>query len=158
MTCTQKNRIRALVLLLVFSLNILAGFACAVGVDMGYNGRHHPHKSHVKHGHHGHEKPHVHAKAAHKGHHHENAGVQLPGESGNCCSEDVTQFAQMDKLTASGSPVLQLPVFFLSEVTLLFLPVEPPVRPGVNSRFPFVRRSCFLNDIDLRIAIRSFLI
>ncbi|HEY5631199.1 MAG TPA: hypothetical protein VIR31_03660, partial [Nitrososphaeraceae archaeon] len=48
MTRQVKNKIRALALLTVFSLNTVAGFACSVGVDMGYNAHHHEHgKKHL---------------------------------------------------------------------------------------------------------------
>ena len=35
-------KIVAAFLLLVFSLNTIAGFACSVGIDLGYNSKHHP--------------------------------------------------------------------------------------------------------------------
>ena len=34
-------KLKATLLLIVFSMNTVVGFACAMGVDMGYNNSHH---------------------------------------------------------------------------------------------------------------------
>src|SRR5689334_8615019 len=41
-----KNSIRAALLLVVFSLNTVIGFACSIGIDMGFNSTHHSSENH----------------------------------------------------------------------------------------------------------------
>ncbi|MEI6948589.1 hypothetical protein V9K67_15450 [Paraflavisolibacter sp. H34] len=162
MTRTQKNRIRALVLLLVFSLNTLAGFACSVGMDLGYNsGHHHGQAGHAQSkpvpGRHEQGKRHVHGAAAH-GRHQDIGAVAHFSAAGkeDCCSGDVTRLAQQDKQVSGETPAPEVPVLWLSDISLLFLSAPETQDPGVGSRLQFFRRSCFLNDTDIRITIRSF--
>lgn len=148
----QIIRIKALFLLVVFSLNTLAGFACSVGLDMGYNAHHHGHpKGHAhKHGkaHHPHKHRHNHQRTT--------AKISAIGSTNDCCSNDVAKFTLLDKSLADNSLKLQAPVFLLAFTTAF--PAQTDKEPSltVNSRFQFVRRSCFLNDTDLRIALQSF--
>lgn len=146
-----KNRIKALVLLTVFSLNTLAGFACSIGVDMGYNTKHHNH-SHDKSGHvskHSHSHKHTFS-------HKRITGQQLNATKDDCCSNQVNAFAKLEKSIPVNGFLLQAASFLISND--LFEPVatDTIVGPMVNSRFQFVRRSCFLNDTDLLTAIRRF--
>ncbi|MEI6945684.1 hypothetical protein V9K67_00675 [Paraflavisolibacter sp. H34] len=162
MTRTQKNRIRALLLLLVFSLNTLAGFACSVGMNLGYNrGHHHGQGGHGpgKHvqGKQDHGKGHLPGATGHTRHHDSGAAVHVsPVGKEDCCSGDVTRLARQVKKVADETPAPEVPVLMLSDISLLLLPTPCRRDPGANSRFQFVRRSCFLNDTDIRIAIRSF--
>ena len=146
-----NNKIKALFLLLVFSLNTVAGFACSVGVDMGYNKHHHEHgKSHA----HKHGEGHQHHKHTHR--QLTKGSSVFSNTKDDCCSNDVAKFTLLDKSVTDNSFHLQAPVFLLA-FTSAFLSQEDDVPVlAVNSRFQFVRRSCFLNDTDLRIAIQSF--
>ena len=54
-------QIKAATLLLVFAMNTLIGFACAVGVDMGFNRPHHQDEEIAK--------VHVHSDGANYNHH-----------------------------------------------------------------------------------------
>jgi len=151
MTRQKKNKFRAIFLLMVFSLNTIVGFACSLGVDMGYNTKHHSHESHS------HNKPHVH-KDGHKHQHTHKIvlGTKLKSTSDDCCSNNVTSFAQLEKVVAYNNLLPQVPFIILdTHNTTLLLSLEE-VELAVNSRFQAVRRSCFLNDTDLQTAIRRF--
>ena len=146
MTRQVKNKIRALALLTVFSLNTVAGFACSVGVDMRYNSHHHEHG-----------KKHVH-KHEHQHNPIEGISVKLSDESSkdDCCSNDVTQFSLLDKSVAANNLLIAAPVFLLPFQTIFPSPNMNDSGLAVNSKFQFVRRSSFLNDTDLQMAIRRF--
>ena len=146
MTHQLKNKIRASILLTVFSLNTVAGFACSVGIDLGYNKHHHEHQDKVI-GHH----------EEYNGHHDETEGKEVSKPQDDCCSGDVANFTLLDKSsTTSVTHQLQTPVVILTFSALyIFSTIKEPVLP-VNSDFQFVRRSCFLNDTDLQITIRRF--
>jgi hypothetical protein len=148
----RKNKVRAVFLLSVFSLNTLAGFACSVGIDLYYNTNHHSHSlnSHVK--------THTHdSKHQHK-HSHTEVDMQSGDqpEKDDCCTDEVTKFAQLDKSVANCF-LLQAPVFIKIIPEFYLLSTLQPVQAiSVNSNFQFVRRSCSIYDTDIRIAIQSF--
>src|SRR5690349_21226508 len=104
---TKKSiLVRAAFLLVVFSMNTVVGFACSVGVDMGFNSKHHDveeateavvhvHNDGKKHFHH--EKKESHDKS--KGHD-EASSKHKSGndnDNGNCCNDKVKSFQQLDK-------------------------------------------------------------
>lgn len=146
MTRQLKNKMRALVLLTVFSLNTVAGFACSVGVNMGYNTHHHAHGE--KHSH----------KQEHQHNHFTDFSAKFTdgNPKDDCCSNDVTKFSLLDKSVAANNLHLEAPVFLLSFTTTFLSQSINESGLTVNSRFQFVRRSTFLNDTDIRIAIQSF--
>jgi hypothetical protein len=163
MTHQQKNKLKALFFTLVFSLNTLAGFACSVGVDMmnitprhehGKSNHHENAKGH--HEHHNHDKNHNHDN------HHYHGGIKSSANSNSttpndeCCTHEVAKFTLLDKTVAVYIIHLQVPVFLLAFTSTFLSQIIHESVVAVNSRFQFVRRSCFLNDIDLRIAIQSF--
>ena len=61
MSKTISIQLKAAFLLIIFSMNMLVGFSCAVGVDMGFNTAHH----------HEGEATELHVHADGKKHHHE---------------------------------------------------------------------------------------
>ena len=146
MTRQLKNKIRALVLLTIFSLNTVLGFACSVGVDMGYNTHHHAHGE--KHSH----------KQDHKHNHLNSISVKFTDASSkdDCCSNDVTRFSLLDKSVAANNLLIEAPVFILPFTSTFLSQSINESGLAVNSRFQFVRRSSFLNDTDIQMAIRRF--
>lgn len=144
MTHRLKNKIRALVLLIVFSLNTVVGFACSIGVDMGYNSHHHQHGK--KHSH------------KHKNNHVSRVSIKPTDAKSNddCCSNDVTKFSLLDKSVAANNLLLEAPVFLLPFTTTFLSQSINESGLAVNSKFQFVRRSSFLNDTDIQTAIRRF--
>ena len=146
MTGQAKNKIKALLLLIVFSLNTITGFACSVGIDMGYNTHHHAHGE--KHSH----------KQDHKHNHLNSISVKFTDASSkdDCCSNDVTRFSLLDKSVAANNLLIEAPVFILPFTSTFLSQSINESGLAVNSRFQFVRRSSFLNDTDIQMAIRRF--
>lgn len=142
-----KNRVKALFLLMVFSLNTVAGFACSIGVDMGYNTKHHDHPQSGHAVKHSHSHSHVHKPIT---------GAKLKAAKDDCCSDQVNDFNKLEKAIPDNGFLLQTPSFEISTAIFNLVATNEEVGPTVNSRFQFVRRSCFLNDTDLLTAISRF--
>lgn len=144
-------QLKAIFLLIVFSLNTLVGFACAVGMNMGFNKKHHHHEtvSHSGASHH-HEK----GTAHHHHHHDKELTKKNAAEHDNCCSENATQLSASDKLLAqtinSGieTPVALVFLHFLYSSDLSSLTQDITKIPVVR---PFV-----LNSRGIRVSIQSF--
>ncbi len=141
--------------MVVFSLNTIIGFSCAVGMDMGFNSKHHHDEviAETSMQMHDNGKDHNHGAAANhdealKDHHDSN------NEKDNCCNDGVLKFSQMDK-SVPGSFNGIHPVFFITFLSsfynsdILFLSAETPsIKYFVRSNHPPIA--------DIRIAIQSF--
>jgi hypothetical protein len=157
MSRQQKNRIRAFVLLLVFSLNTVVGFACSIGVDMGYNTKHHEHQDAKPHSH---SKPHS-LDAAHQHKHkhsHKASGARISNikNADDCCANDVTNFIKLDKSVVSNNLILQQPIFLLAFTAAYFADNDNNVETSIKGKFHYLRRWRSSYDTDIRIAIQSF--
>ena len=162
----KKNKsiqFKAAFLLIVFSLNTIVGFACSLGLDMGYNSTHHGadaateavvhvHKDGKKHIHHekkesdGHDKYHNHDEA--------NKSENSKSDEGNCCTDKVKEFQDLDKSVPASQSIVH-PIFFTAfvaayyNITLLFpTNVVRDIKPFVRNYHPPIP--------DIRIAIQSF--
>ncbi len=162
----KKNKsiqLKAAFLLMVFALNTVVGFACAVGVDVGFNSKHHHEdegaeavvhiyqngKQHIheeKKKTHSHDKSHSHDQA--NNHH------KTGGDKGNCCNDKVRTFQQLDKSVPQTVKVIH-PVFFTAFVSTYYnidiLPhadIIKDIKQFVRSHHPPIP--------DIRIAIQSF--
>ena len=94
----KKNisiQFKAFLLLIVLATNTIIGFACAVGIDMGFNTKHHDDGETT-------EAP-IHVHAAGKIHNHANEanthkiGYKKSTEKGGCCNDKVIEFQNVDK-------------------------------------------------------------
>lgn len=150
----KKNKtiqLKAAFLLIVFSLNTLLGFACSLGLQMGYNEHHHETEvaavaSHTEH----HEN-------ANNQQHHEDKKQHHPGSESSkddCCSNGVTSFNLVNK-TVPHQVQLVHPVFFTAFTATWFntgmfsyINVTKDIKPFVCSHHPPIP--------DIRIAIQSF--
>ena len=156
----HRNRsiqLKAAFLIIVFSLNTIIGFACAVGIDMGFNASHH-HEEGINEAS---EQMH-HNETKHKyqhevGQHHDEADNdhQKSNEGkDDCCNHHVTELSQLDK-TVPHTLTIVNPKFFNSCVvpystTAIFY----TSRVSTSNRY-FVRN--YHPPIpDIRIAIQSF--
>ncbi len=148
---------------MLFALNTVVGFACSVGVNMGFNTKHHDgekateavvhvHKDGKKHVHQeknekqSHDKSHSHDQAHN---HHEKSD-----NKGNCCNDKVNSFQQLDKSVPQTVNVVH-PFFFTAFVSIYYnidiLPhadIIKDIKPFVRSNHPPIA--------DIRIAIQSF--
>lgn len=145
-----KHKFIALFLLIVFSMNTLAGFACSIGVDMGYNGKHHEHSSGVQ------EKEHEYSA-------HHTAPVQelasdkiLKSTSDDCCAGQVTKFIHLDKSVVQNNLLLKAPVLTIFLVTNSFGGDIKDPGFSIGANLNHLRRSWHFNHTDIRTAIQSF--
>jgi hypothetical protein len=152
---------KAAFLIMIFSLNTVVGFACAVGVDMGFNANHprdekateavvHVHKDGKKHIHQEKKDSHSHDKT----NHHDEASSPDKSKDGNCCNDKVRNFEQLDKLIPTAKSIIK-PVFFAAFVATYYQIHIPPYTDIVKDVKPFVR-SHHPPIPDIRIAIQSF--
>ena len=151
----EKNisiRLKAIFLLTVFLLNIFVGFACAMGVDMGFNTTHHHDKEATKTTVHIHAdgKKHEHPDKAPK-HHHDS---KEDSEKDGCCNDGVIKFQRLDKnLPANNNTAINIPVFAVLLTSFfgldIFTPEQVPVQKYITEFF-------HPPPPDIRILIRSF--
>ncbi len=142
----KSIQLKAAFLLTVFSLNIVIGFACSVGIDMGFNKHHHEEEKNI---------------ASASGHHHEeeittdnNQISFTPVE--NCCNQKVIQLAQTDKAVPQADKLIN-PIFATAFIASFYNADVSYWQQQVPSIKHFVR-SYHPPISDIRIAIQSFLI
>ncbi len=155
MNRSRSKQIKAAFLVLVFSINTIVGFACALGVDMGFNATHHHDEAAA-------ETVQVHANGKKHIHHKDEAGEddhhQKKSNDGddNCCNKHVTAFSTVDKSVLQSVSVPH-PIFFTALVSAFYnadIFSFPQSTPNTN----YFVRSHHPPIPDIRIAIRSFLI
>ncbi len=146
-------QLKALFLLTVFALNTVVGFACNLGVDMGFNKRNHPtEKANVP------ATTHIHANG--KKHIHHNKKVdnhqenkKTSGKNG-CCKDAVVKFQNVDKALSQNIKVsLDAPVFVAIISTFYCIDALK-----INNNYPekHYTRFFYPPPPDIRIAIQSF--
>lgn len=155
----KKNRtiqIKAGFLLLVFAFNIVVGFACGLGIDMGFNSNsskssHHTGKVHV----HADGKKHQHETATHnnvsKKHHDDNDHHH---EKGGCCTDGVVKLAQTEKAVPQAI-VLMNPLFATAFIAT-FYPTNIFYKSQVTEPIKYFVRGHHPPIPDIRVAIQSF--
>jgi len=135
---------------MVFGLNTVVGFACAIGIDMRFNTSHH----------HDEEATEVHVHADGKKHHHEkpahNHENKHQDEKGGCCSDSVTKFSQTDKSLPQSNIIIN-PVFFTAFIATYY-DIDISYPSQISSSNKYFVRSHHPPIPDIRIAIQSFLI
>lgn len=181
----KKNRliqIKAAILMIVFSLNTIIGFACAIGLKEALvSGHHDPeatkevvhiHADGKKHIHYEKEetKPGVHIHADGKKHiHHEKAAKPQEKKSNildnlrtqnssqddanKCCTSKVTEFEQIDKYVSKSIKVN--PLFFTTLLTNFFN-IVIFYTSYINTDVKYFVRSYHPPIPNIRIAIQSF--
>jgi hypothetical protein len=139
-------QLKAAFLLFTFSLNMIVGFACAVGVDMSFNTTHH----------HEEEATVVHVHADGKKHHHEEAEHKHSRKDGkdNCCNDKVINLSQADKAVPQAAKLLS-PIFFTAFV-VTYYNINITYVSQVNTPNKYFVRGHHPPIPDIRIAIQSF--
>jgi hypothetical protein len=149
----KRNRtiqLKAIFLLAVFALNTLVGFACAVGLNMGFNTKHHHAEDPVSSA--------ITAHHHHEGviHHHQEKATKTKNatEDGNCCKNEVIKFSQLDKLLAHAVYAgIEMPVIL---VHLHFL-YQHYLSPFTQSHEQLqVVRPYISSSRGIRVSIQSF--
>lgn len=152
----KKNisiQFKAALLLIVFSINTVMGFACAVGIDMGFNSKHPAEEVS--------ETPihtHVHADGKKHQHHDETTKHQQDSkedsEKGGCCNDGVMKFQSLDKsLTQNGDVTFNTPVF--TAMLSSFFGIEI-FRPTQIFKQKYIFDFFHPRSPDIRILIQRF--
>lgn len=149
MRILSNIQLKALLLLTVFSLSTIAGFACSIGVNMGYNKDHHG-STPSQHEHNASQKA-DHPHESHDADHHTDSSET------DCCADGVIQISQTDKRTTTIETSLQPPVFLLTYLSFIQYCL-----PSVNTddevkNYKYLQRKRF-SFPDICIAVQSFLI
>ena len=147
MNRNKSIQFKAAFLLVVFSLNTVIGFACAVGMNMGFNSDHHEESAIEATENHHHDKS----------HHHDEADVshqKTNNDKDNCCNDEVMKFQQVDKNIATSFSLIS-PVFFTSFLAS-FYNIDILSSNNRISEIKYFVRSYHPPIPDIRIAIQSF--
>jgi hypothetical protein len=140
-------KLKAAFLLTAFSLNTIVGFACAVGLNMGFN-------SHL----HGKEAKEAQGFIQHhnKSHHHDKANHHRSKDGkDNCCNDKVIRLEQVDKAIPPSSNTVINP-----ELITIFI-FSLCNTDGVHAAQHIPNIKYFVRNYhppipDIRIAIQSF--
>jgi hypothetical protein len=151
MSVKSSIQVKAAYLLLVFSLNTIVGFACAAGLDMGFNAKHRHH----------HDDDHVsftrvsnHQEFLTQHHEEELNKNYKSTDDDNCCNNGVVKLSQSDKLlTHVVSASIETPVSLVLLHSLYLFYLNPTAEISRQIR---VFRRGFFNSPDIRVSIRSF--
>lgn len=148
---------------MVFSVNTVIGFACAVGIDMGFNSKHHDedeateavvhiHKDGKQHVHQELKKKHDHTKPRSR----EEAKNHRENGKGkdDCCNDKVKEFQELDKSVPCVWSLVH-PIFFTAYIAIYYNGSPLPYTDVVKAVKPFVR-SHHPPIPDIRTAIQSF--
>ena len=113
MNKTLAIQLKAAFLLFIFSLNMLVGFACSIGLTGGNNTSHHPPETEKKSAH---AHSHNHGKT-NKGHDHDYAKPHNhktdhkdKKEKKGCCNDEVQKVQQLDKNLNSNAKIIAFDV------------------------------------------------
>ena len=127
-------------------MNILVGFACAIGVDMDFNS--HPHEEEET-------AVLIHTHSDGKKHHHEEAKHKHTGndKKDDCCNDKVLKISQVDKAVPESAKMLS-PEFFTAFVVYYNIHISYPSQ--VSTFKKYYVRGHHPPIPDIRIAIQSF--
>ncbi len=163
-----QKKIKAFILLLVFSLNTLTGLACAVGFNFQTKKSHnHSAKSPEKAHQHGSTKVHAHDHGDVSGHHshdktmpaheHTVSLMHEAPEEGECCSDEVVKLSLLDKAITKDAqnnlPVHLAVVYLISDY---LLSTSNNAAGLVRLKPPLLRSWPLASNTDIRIVIQSF--
>lgn len=151
MISNRSIQFKAGFLLVVFSLNTLVGFACSMGVNMGFNTSHHQEEA-VKADIHIHKdgKKHEHKHEAGKKSQHSHK--ESTDKKDDCCKDKVVKLQIADKNLDHSQTVINPPIFYLPGTfykSQVYDIEKGEVQKYIACQFHPPPR-------DIRIAIRSF--
>lgn len=146
-------QLKAAFLLVVFALNTLVGFACALGVDMSFNiAHHHDEATEVSIHVHADGKKHEHHNKQAKHHHEENKSSKR--EKDDCCNAKIIKFQSLDKnLGQNAKTASDTPVFTAILGGLFGINIAKAFQAAPQK---YLARNFHPPPSDIRIAIRSF--
>ncbi len=144
-----RNRsihLKALILIIVFGLNTVISFACAVELDMAFNSKHHHFEGAIK----------VHELEDGKNHQHSPSAHFLyqTERKDNCCSDKSAQLSQPEKLVPQS--YYNINPIFASVLIRSYYSAEILFTSKIKSNTRYFTRSYHPPIPDIRIAIQSF--
>lgn len=150
----KKNisiKIKAALLLVVFSLNTVIGFACAMGVDMGFNSLHHDTEETIE------TSIHIHADGNKHNPHDEVAthynNSKEDSENDGCCNDGVMKFQSIDKnINTNTNSVISIPVLTTILTNIFGLDIFAQEQLSNQKNIA----QFFYPPPDIRILIKSF--
>lgn len=140
-------KLKAAFLLMVFALNTVIAFACSIGLNMGYNQKHH-HK----------DKKDIASAHAHRHSHDTNSphsshpGKKSTTNTNDCCNKNAAQFQQDKSFNQASNPIIKAPPF------IAFVPTFS-ARETKSNRLSAIHKFIipqYYPPPDIRIAIQSF--
>ena len=132
---------------MIFGLNTIVGFACAVGVNMGFNASHYDETVDVSVHVHSDGKKHQHDES-NKDHH----DKKDPSKKDGCCDDKVISFQTLDKnLAQNAQSVINITVIILNS----FFGINF-FKPIAIAPQKFIIPTSHPPPADIRIIIRSF--
>lgn len=133
MKSTLSIQLKALLLLTVFGLNSAVGFACSMGIEIGF------------------KKTHQHEEMSAAHHHEENNDTHKHG----CCNDAVTKFLQIDKSVPQLMTTTVNPIFFTA-FTASFYKITFAADFKVIPANTYALQRYHPPGAEIRIAIQSF--
>ena len=143
---TNSIRLKAAFLAIAFSLNTIVGFACAIGIDMGFNSHHHHDMEATEVHVHKDGKVHLHKKTSHS-HKHETG-------KDDCCNDTVIKLSQKDKSVPQSNIVVS--PLIVSPCIVAYYNIDISYPSQINASIKYFVRNYHPPIADIRIAIRSF--
>lgn len=144
-------------------MNTMIGFACAIGVDMGFNSKHHHDDEAIEDVVHIHTdgKKHIHQEKKESRNHdtsHQHDEANSNDKSGDgkddCCNDQVRNFEQFDKSVPATLHIVH-PIFFTAFLSAVYK-IDLLHQPDIMIDNKYFVRSYHPPISDIRIAIQSF--
>ncbi len=145
----QKRQIqfKAAFLLIIFSLNMFVGFACAIGLDMGFNSHHHEEEETAA-------SVLVHTNGTKHHHEEEEQKHKENDKKDDCCNDNVLKILQTDKAVPQFSKLIS-PVFATAFIPVYYtINISYPSQVSTSTKY-YVRGH-HPPIPDIRVAIQSF--
>ena len=137
---------------MVLGLNTLVGFACVIGIDMGFNSTHHDAEEATE--------IHIHADEKNDDHytqsasHHHKEKKTHNSEKKGCCNDKVQKLQSLDKaLNKNAKITIDAPVFVAIVSTFFGIDIFNSSKDYLSK---YVVRYYYPPPSDIRIAIQSF--
>lgn len=150
MILNRSIQLKAAFLLIVFSLNTMVGFACSIGVDMGFNTSHHNGDA-AKASVHIHKDGKKHEHKAETGKKHPHKHTETTSKKDDCCKEKVVKLQASDKALTHAQPTIHTPLFIVNS---FFQFSSFNTVKGVSQKY--VAYQFHPPPYDIRIVIQSF--
>jgi len=140
----KSIQLKAAFLLIAFSLNTIIGFACAVGLDMGFNSHHHNEEESIP----------IETSVHHSVLNHQHANHHQSKDEDNCCHDKVTAISQLDKAIPQSFSI-SINFIFLSGLTSAFYNIDL-LNSVRATHIKYFVRTHHPPIPHIRIAIQSF--